>query len=317
LLSAFLKKQQKKMASASFNFLETKRLGVHQRDVVTKRAFIEEAFIRKLHADNLHASNPVPSTEGGLQDAINVGNGEGTVFKEVVNHDTLVFKTLEAGPGINIVNQADTVTISSTASGTGDVVGPSSATDGDIALFNGTSGKVIKDSKVNVDDNGVLLQFTDTPMQTRLSNYATLQTTVTWNSPGGGTAVTNVYFERLGDVVTAFIWGNGSSGFPGIPPNWDISNPGSGAGELATDALAIPVGFQPLITNSMNFADGDPGGGFTSLQLFATNGDPNSLSPTPPSFAFVLRRTNNTEAFNGTSSLFTSTSAWSISYLAA
>jgi hypothetical protein len=182
--------------SRTFNLAETKTLQVNQRDMVTKRAFIQEAFIQTLHADNL----PAP-TATGLQDAMNVGAGEGAVFKEVVNHgetlvfktleagtginiadqadtitisastsgsstnadnvggaegevfrnktgDTLHFKTLEAGTGITIVNQADTISISSTGGGTGDVVGPAGATNNAIALFDGVTGKLLKQSSL-------------------------------------------------------------------------------------------------------------------------------------------------------------------------
>jgi hypothetical protein len=41
-------------------------------------------------------------------------------------------------------------------SGTGDVVGPSSATDNAIARFDTTTGKLIQDSIVTIGDNGSL-----------------------------------------------------------------------------------------------------------------------------------------------------------------
>lgn len=44
----------------------------------------------------------------------------------------------------------------STPAGTGDVVGPGSATDNAIARFDGTTGKLIQNSAVTVDDTGVL-----------------------------------------------------------------------------------------------------------------------------------------------------------------
>jgi hypothetical protein len=299
-----------KMSSATIAFLETKTFAVNQSNLVTKRAFIDEAFIKTLHADVVTSTTAEEATAGNLQDAMNVGNGEGAVFKEVVNDgETLVFKRLEAGSNATITDNTDTITISATASGTGDVVGPAGANDGGIALFSGTTGKVIKDSKVNVDDNGILLQFTSTPTQTRLSDYATLQTTVTWTAPGGDTKITNVYFQRLNDRVRAFIWGDDPPG----PPVWTILS--TSTGNLETLPGSIPVGFRPRVTQSIGFADGTSGITLP-LQLFATNGDPSSLTPAPPSFAFAVRRVTNLAVFiAGTT--FQSLAVWSICYLAA
>ena len=57
-------------------------------------------------------------------------------------------KKIIPGTGITVVDPGSgNVTISASSSGgTGDVVGPSSSTDGHVALFNGTTGKIIKDS---------------------------------------------------------------------------------------------------------------------------------------------------------------------------
>ena len=52
--------------------------------------------------------------------------------------------TLTAGSNITITNGNGSITIASTASGSGDVVGPSSSTDNQIALFDSTTGKLIK-----------------------------------------------------------------------------------------------------------------------------------------------------------------------------
>lgn len=58
--------------------------------------------------------------------------------------DTL---TIAAGTNVTITTNAanDTITIAATGgSGTGDVTGPASSTDGEVALFDGTTGKVLK-----------------------------------------------------------------------------------------------------------------------------------------------------------------------------
>jgi hypothetical protein len=57
----------------------------------------------------------------------------------------LTKSTLTAGAGIGITNGDGSVTIAYTGdSGTGDVVGPASSVDGEVALFDGITGKLVK-----------------------------------------------------------------------------------------------------------------------------------------------------------------------------
>lgn len=68
--------------------------------------------------------------------------------------------------------------------GTGDVVGPSSATDEAIARYDGTTGKLIQDSKAFVQDGGAVLTqaiVVDreiTELVTIPSNYSMIATNV-------------------------------------------------------------------------------------------------------------------------------------------
>lgn len=84
-------------------------------------------------------------------------SGQGNVVADTTN-DTL---TLVAGSNITITTDpsTDAITINSTASGSGDVVGPASATDNAIARFDGTTGKLIQDSIVKIDDVGEINGF--------------------------------------------------------------------------------------------------------------------------------------------------------------
>jgi hypothetical protein len=75
--------------------------------------------------------------------AANVGAGEGEVFRDK-SGDQLNLRTLSAGTNVSIATNSDTVTINATASG--DVVGPASSTNNAIALFDGTTGKLLKQS---------------------------------------------------------------------------------------------------------------------------------------------------------------------------
>ena len=80
--------------------------------------------------------------------------------------NTLAKSTLTAGSGVTITNGAGSITISATGTG-GDVVGPATATDNAIARFDGTTGKLIQNSPVTIDDAGSIigadsLQFSGT-----------------------------------------------------------------------------------------------------------------------------------------------------------
>lgn len=72
---------------------------------------------------------------------IDIGNGTG-----------FTRTTLTAGSGVSITNGSGSITIAAT--GTGDVAGPSSATDNAVARFDGTTGKLIKNtSDFTIDAN--------------------------------------------------------------------------------------------------------------------------------------------------------------------
>ena len=55
-------------------------------------------------------------------------------------------QSIVAGTGVSVdATDPHNPVVSATGSGSGDVVGPASATDGDVALFDGTTGKLLKD----------------------------------------------------------------------------------------------------------------------------------------------------------------------------
>lgn len=100
--------------------------------------------------------------------------------------------TLTAGSNVTITNGNGTITIASTASGTGDVVGPASATDNAIARYDLTTGKLIQNSGVTIDDSNNLtlpaqadLRFSDSDSSNWVAFQApaTITTNVTWTLP--------------------------------------------------------------------------------------------------------------------------------------
>jgi hypothetical protein len=62
----------------------------------------------------------------------------------------LPFKTITAGPNIVLTASATELNIDSVALGTGDVVGPASAVNENIAVFDTTTGKLLKDGGTTI-----------------------------------------------------------------------------------------------------------------------------------------------------------------------
>lgn len=82
----------------------------------------------------------------------NVGVGA-NVFRDKTGV-TLNFRALVGLAGTTVVVNGDVIEI--TAGGTGDVVGPAVATNNAVARFDTTTGKLIQDSSVTIDDAGII-----------------------------------------------------------------------------------------------------------------------------------------------------------------
>ena len=88
-------------------------------------------------------------TLAGTLDVDNGGTGQtsytnGQLLIGNSTGNTLTKSTLTAGSGISITNGAGSITIAASGAGTGDVIGPASATDSSVVLYDGTTGKLIK-----------------------------------------------------------------------------------------------------------------------------------------------------------------------------
>lgn len=89
----------------------------------------------------------------------NLGTGEGSVFK-AFDGQKVQLRTIKAGANVSVVNGTNDITISASAgAGGGDVTGAASSVDGNIVLFDGITGKVIKDSGVGI--GSLAIQFVD------------------------------------------------------------------------------------------------------------------------------------------------------------
>lgn len=81
----------------------------------------------------------------------------------LTNPSAITFPRFNADNTVSALNATDFRTAIGAGTGSGDVVGPASATDNAIARYDGTTGKLIQNSAVVIDDDGDLGIGTTTP----------------------------------------------------------------------------------------------------------------------------------------------------------
>lgn len=117
-------------------------------------------------------------------------------------YDALALKqdTLQSGVNIKTINNESLVgsgNITIQGAG-GDVAGPASSADGDIVLFNGTTGKLIKDSSKTIVTT---LGSTDTTVPTSKAVKDVTDTKVTGNAAITGATKTKITYDSKGLVT--------------------------------------------------------------------------------------------------------------------
>ena len=150
-------------------------------------------------------------------------SGQSNVVADTTN-DTL---TLIAGTNITITTDAatDSITINSTASGSGDVVGPASATDNAIVRFDSTTGKLIQNSGITIADGASgTLSGTN-------SGDVTLSGTPDYITISGQT-ITRGLIDLTTDVTGALPIANGGTGQTGKTAAFDALAPTTTKGDL-------------------------------------------------------------------------------------
>lgn len=152
-----------------------------------------ESGVRALFI-NYRGMKITTATQGDIIGAENLGTGEGVFANKDV--DTLQFKSLKEGTNITITSDANEITINSTASGSGDVTGPSGATDGNIAVYNGATGKIIKDGGITPS---AFVKLDQTTPQTIINGSPTInEGIIVGQTPTTGTPATGrIYWDAI------------------------------------------------------------------------------------------------------------------------
>ncbi len=96
-------------------------------------------------------------------------------------------QSISAGTGISYDNTTGVITNSSPSLG-GDVVGPASATDNAIARFDTTTGKLIQNSTVTLDDNGNIINANSIGFDTTPATVPATVGTMSWDDGDGVTS---------------------------------------------------------------------------------------------------------------------------------
>jgi hypothetical protein len=93
---------------------------------------------------------------------------------------------IASGTGISVTGTYPNFTVTNTSpSSGGDVVGPASATDNAITRFDGTTGKLIQNSTVTLDDNGNIINANSIGLDTTPATVPTTVGTMSWDDGDG------------------------------------------------------------------------------------------------------------------------------------
>lgn len=174
-------------------------------------------------------------------------NQLGLGFDSVTGNAALSVSAFNGAPGVGFEIIVNGVTYPFPGVGNGDVSGPGSSTDGDVALFNGSTGKLLKDG-----GNG------------RITGSLSIGT----GAFGSGNVNAAVILSDFLDLR------NGNEGYQFLRfPSGDIIQAFTGVNTTGEDFIVFPVAF-PTACNVVLANEGAPGGwniaGFISPTTFGT-----------------------------------------------
>lgn len=146
---------------------------------------------------------------------------------DVVADSTTDTLTLVAGTGIAITTDAstDSITVTATGGGSGDVVGPASSTDNAIARFDGTTGKLIQNSTAAIADDGSITSLNSSSQVHRLRGELLLGTDGTGMSQQGAFGSAYGFFVQSG--LSYLLGSRKITGGTGSPEGVVTADPGS------------------------------------------------------------------------------------------
>lgn len=185
---------------------------------------VQSSTTKQVTVSNLlTAANLGTPTAINLTNATNVPVDEATGILPVVNGGNgTATPSLVEGTNISITGTWPNQTISATGSAAGNVTGPASATDNAVVRFDNTTGEVIQNSGVIINDSGEI-------------------TTGVWK----GTEVTVPYGGTGVVTLTGIVKGNGSSAFSAATAGTDYVAPGGALGTpssgTATNLTGLPL----------------------------------------------------------------------------
>ena len=185
---------------------------------------VQSSTTKQVTVSNLlTAANLGTPTAINLTNATNVPVDEATGILPVANGGNgTATPSLVGGTNITVSGSWPNQTITATGSAAGDVTGPSSATDNAVVRFDNTTGKVIQNSGVIINDSGEI-------------------TTGVWK----GTEVTVPYGGTGVATLTGIVKGNGASAFSAATAGTDYVAPGGALGTpssgTATNLTGLPL----------------------------------------------------------------------------